>query len=114
MAQAHILGFPRIGAQRELKFALETLWSGASNVAVLQETGRNLRERHWAQQAQAGMDSVAVGDFAWYDQVLNTLALLGALPARFKFDAKQLSLSDYFTAARASADHFAMEMTKWF
>ncbi|HTH44646.1 MAG TPA: 5-methyltetrahydropteroyltriglutamate--homocysteine S-methyltransferase, partial [Oxalicibacterium sp.] len=114
MATAHILGFPRIGAQRELKFAVESFWRGETSAAELQQTGKTLRQRHWAVQAQAGLDFVSVGDFAWYDQVLNTLALLGALPTRFKFDPARLSLAEYFTLARGNADHFAMEMTKWF
>ena len=71
MAKAHILGFPRIGAQRELKFAVESYWRGDTGLAALQETGKALRQRHWAIQADAGLDYVSVGDFAWYDQVLN-------------------------------------------
>jgi 5-methyltetrahydropteroyltriglutamate--homocysteine methyltransferase len=114
MARAHTLGFPRIGARRELKFALESFWRSDTDEAALQETGRALRERHWALQTQSGLDMVAVGDFAWYDHVLNTLALLGAVPARFGFDCAHLSLSQYFTLARGSREHFAMEMTKWF
>ena len=114
MALAHTLGLPRMGAQRELKFALESFWKGASNEEALQETGRMLRSRHWAAQAEAGMDFVTVGDFAWYDHVLNTLALLGALPARFGFDPRRLSMTEYFTLARGSREHHAMEMTKWF
>ena len=114
MALAHTLGFPRIGAQRELKFALESFWRGEATQTALRETGRTLRARHWAVQADAGMDLVTVGDFAWYDHVLGTLALLGAIPSRFKFDPKQLTLPNYFTMARGSSEHFAMEMTKWF
>jgi 5-methyltetrahydropteroyltriglutamate--homocysteine methyltransferase len=114
MAHAHTLGFPRIGAHRELKFALESFWRGETSEAELRATGRSLRAHHWAVQADAGMDRVTVGDFAWYDHVLNTLALLGAIPARFKLDPKQLHLEDYFTLARGSPEHFAMEMTKWF
>ena len=114
MAKAHILGFPRIGAQRELKFAVESFWRGDTNLTALQETGKTLRQRHWAVQADARLDFVSVGDFAWYDQVLNTLALLGAVPTRFKFDPKKLTLADYFTLARGNPEHFAMEMTKWF
>ncbi len=114
MALAHTLGFPRIGAQRELKFALESFWQGETGEASLLETGRSLRERHWSIQADAGMDLVTVGDFAWYDHVLNTLALLGAIPSRFHFNPKQLSISEYFTLARGGSEHFAMEMTKWF
>jgi len=114
MAKAHILGFPRIGAQREWKFAVEAYWRGETDLAGLQQTGRALRQRHWALQAQAGLDVVTVGDFAWYDHVLNTLALLGAVPTRFGFDPRRLTLSDYFTLARGDAGRFAMEMTKWF
>ncbi|HEX7633695.1 MAG TPA: 5-methyltetrahydropteroyltriglutamate--homocysteine S-methyltransferase [Noviherbaspirillum sp.] len=114
MALAHTLGFPRIGAQRELKFALEAFWRGDSNEVALRETGSTLRSHHWALQSASGMDVVTVGDFAWYDHVLNTLALLGAVPSRFGFDPKRLALADYFTLARGSKEHFAMEMTKWF
>ncbi|MDE2429395.1 MAG: 5-methyltetrahydropteroyltriglutamate--homocysteine S-methyltransferase [Burkholderiales bacterium] len=114
MAKAHILGFPRIGAQRELKFAQEAFWRGEIDEISLQDIGRDLRARHWATQKAAGLDYVSVGDFAWYDQVLSTLALLGALPRRFGFDDKALGLADYYLAARGDATHFAMEMTKWF
>ena len=112
--QAHILGFPRMGAHRELKFALESFWRGESTEAQLRETGRSLRQRHWALQRDAGLAQVAVGDFAWYDTTLTLAATLGALPARFGFDAKQLTLPQYFELARGRADQPAMEMTKWF
>jgi 5-methyltetrahydropteroyltriglutamate--homocysteine methyltransferase len=114
MTQAHIPGFPRIGAHRELKFALESFWRGESDEPALRQASRALRVRHWQAQAQAGIDWVTVGDFAHYDHVLGTLALLGAIPPRFGFDPRQLTLSDYFTLARGGSDHFAMEMTKWF
>jgi 5-methyltetrahydropteroyltriglutamate--homocysteine methyltransferase len=114
MALAHTLGFPRIGAQRELKFALESFWKNDSNEEQLHQTGRDLRQRHWQQQADAGMDLVTVGDFAWYDQILGTLALLGAIPSRFGIAPTTLTLSHYFTMARGDQTHFAMEMTKWF
>ena len=114
MTVAHILGFPRIGAQRELKFSLESFWRQESTEADLRRVGADLRAHAWRQQAEAGLDMVTVGDFAWYDQVLNTLALLGATPSRFAATASQLSLTDYFTMARGDAGNFAMEMTKWF
>ncbi|HEV2610380.1 MAG TPA: 5-methyltetrahydropteroyltriglutamate--homocysteine S-methyltransferase [Noviherbaspirillum sp.] len=114
MAIAHILGFPRIGAQRELKFALEGYWRGEIAEGALRDTGRRLREQHWALQADAGLDLVTVGDFAWYDQVLTTLALLGATPERFGADPAALTLQDYFRMARGGDNCFAMEMTKWF
>lgn len=103
-----------MGARRELKFALESFWRGDSTEAQLRDTGRTLRQRHWALQREAGLAQVAVGDFAWYDTTLTLAATLGALPARFGFDAKRLTLSQYFELARGRADQPAMEMTKWF
>ncbi|GAA5787139.1 5-methyltetrahydropteroyltriglutamate--homocysteine S-methyltransferase [Chitiniphilus shinanonensis] len=114
MTIAHVLGFPRIGAQRELKFALEGFWQGAIDETELAAVGSQLRRRHWAWQKEAGLDFVCVGDFAWYDQVLNTAALLGALPARFGFDPATLTLKQYFELARGNAAQPALEMTKWF
>ena len=113
MAVAHVLGYPRIGAQRELKVAMESFWKGETDESALRATGVALRARHWAAQAAAGMDFVTVGDFAWYDQILGTLALLGATPARFGADAA-VDLHDYYAMARGDDTHFAMEMTKWF
>lgn len=114
MAIAHLLGFPRIGAQRELKFAVESFWKGDSTDEALHLAGRTLRMRHWDLQRAAGLDFVTVGDFAWYDHVLSTLAHLGCLPARFGFDAATLSLTQYFAMARGNKEQPAMEMTKWF
>jgi len=115
MTQTHILGFPRIGAQRELKHALESFWRGDDpDAARLVDTGRMLRARHWQAQRDAGQTLVTVGDFAWYDHILSLCVALGALPRRFGFDARQLSLSEYFALARGNADQPAMDMTKWF
>lgn len=114
MALTHILGYPRIGAQRELKFAQEAFWRGEHSEAQLRSVGAQLRARHWQSQRDAGLDQVAVGDFAWYDATLSLSATLGALPARFGFDAKTLSLAQYFELARGNAAQPAMEMTKWF
>ena len=114
MARTHILGFPRIGAQRELKFAQEAFWRGEHTETALRETGATLRARHWQLQRDAGLDVVTVGDFAWYDQMLSWCATLGALPARFGFDARQLTLAQYYELARGNAAQPAMEMTKWF
>ncbi|WP_288842858.1 5-methyltetrahydropteroyltriglutamate--homocysteine S-methyltransferase [uncultured Deefgea sp.] len=112
--KAHILGFPRIGAERELKFALEKFWRDEISEAELVKVGQTLRRRHWAWQSEADLDWVSVGDFAWYDQILNTAALLGCLPERFGFDPKRLSLSQYFALARGNAEQPALEMTKYF
>ncbi|MDE2593735.1 MAG: 5-methyltetrahydropteroyltriglutamate--homocysteine S-methyltransferase, partial [Burkholderiales bacterium] len=119
MVRTHVLGFPRIGAQRELKFAQEAFWKAspqdkASAEAALKETGRQLRQRHWQIQKDAGLSWVTVGDFAWYDNMLTLCATLGSLPERFGFDAQALSLAQYFELARGNAEQPAMEMTKWF
>ncbi|WP_454766385.1 5-methyltetrahydropteroyltriglutamate--homocysteine S-methyltransferase [Cupriavidus campinensis] len=114
MARTHILGFPRIGARRELKFAQEAFWRGETPESALRETGATLRRRHWQLQADAGLATVAVGDFAWYDQMLGLTALLGALPRRFGFDPATLTLAQYYELARGNAAQPAMEMTKWF
>ena len=123
MTTTHNLGFPRIGAQRELKFALEAYWKGASSREQLQALGAQLRQRHWANQAD--LDLVPVGDFAFYDQVLDMSFTLGNLPERvqsFQGDA----LDNYFRVARgrsaqSTESHAACcggvaagEMTKWF
>lgn len=113
MARTHISGFPRIGAHRELKFAQESFWRGESDDAYLRGVGKELRARHWELQRAAGLDFVAVGDFAWYDPMLNLTALLGALPERFGFEPKTLSLAQYHELARGNKAQPAMEMTKW-
>ncbi|MEN3352432.1 MAG: 5-methyltetrahydropteroyltriglutamate--homocysteine methyltransferase, partial [Betaproteobacteria bacterium] len=114
MARTHILGFPRIGTQRELKFALETFWRGESNEATLRKVSSELRRRHWDIQRNAGLDQIAAGDFALYDHVLDHTTLFGALPPRFGFDPHELTLSQYFELARGNTAQPAMEMTKWF
>ncbi|SDD71357.1 methionine synthase (B12-independent) [Cupriavidus sp. YR651] len=114
MARTHTLGFPRIGARRELKFAQEAFWRGETSEVALRDTGATLRRRHWQLQADAGLATVAAGDFAWYDQMLGLTTLLGALPRRFGFDAAALTLAQYYELARGNAAQPAMEMTKWF
>lgn len=114
MARTHILGFPRIGAQRELKFAQESFWRGEADEAHLRGVAKTLRERHWQRQRAASLDFVTVGDFAFYDQMLAMSVLFGALPERFGFDASRLTLARHFELARGNAAQPAMEMTKWF
>lgn len=118
MATAHNLGFPRIGAKRELKQAVEAYWRGELDAGALLQTGRELRLRHWRLQAAAGLTQVPVGDFSWYDQVLDTSALLGAVPARFGWNGATVDLDTLFRMARGRApggpDAPACEMTKWF
>ena len=118
MAKTHNLGFPRIGAKRELKFALEKFWRGEIDRATLEETGHALKVENW--QRQARLDRVPVGDFSFYDHVLDTSFLLGNLPQRVR-DLEGDALDQYFRVARgrSACDHgcvhvAAGEMTKWF
>ena len=103
--QLHTLGFPRIGARRELKTALEAYWRGDTDAEALEDAGRALRARHWQQQADAGLDLVTVGDFAFYDQVANHIQLFGCEPERFGFDASAPALERYFAMARGAREH---------
>ncbi len=114
MVTTHNLGFPRIGARRELKSALEGYWQGKLSEAELYETGKMLRAQHWQAQQEAGLTYIPVGDFAWYDHMLNMTALLGAAPARFGFNSSALTLEQYFALARGTKAQGAMELTKWF
>ncbi len=114
----HNLGFPRMGANRELKFALESYWKGETNTDTLLTTAYGLRQQHWNTQQQAGLDFVPVGDFALYDHVLNTSLMLGNIPPRFQQGRADNELDQYFRMARGRAPTgeptFACEMTKWF
>src|SRR5580704_15792392 len=74
------LGFPRIGSMRELKTTLEKYWSGAASADDLRATAGALRARHWFVQAKAGLDHIPSNDFSLYDQMLDTIAMLGAFP----------------------------------
>lgn len=122
----HVPGFPRIGAARELKFALERYWRDELSASELEQTAAALRARHWAAQRDAGLDYVTVGDFALYDHVANHIQLLGCEPTRFAFGAAETPLQRYCIMARgrsgrdectcgsAHAASPALAMTKWF
>ncbi len=116
--QAHNLGFPRIGAQRELKFALERYWRGEIDRETLEAEGRALRAAHWQRQQAAGLDWIPVGDFSFYDQVLDHSAMFGVVPERFDWDGGEVDPDLYFRMARGRAPSgepaAACEMTKWF
>lgn len=114
MSVSHILGFPRIGAKRELKFALEGFWRGEIDASAVEATATMLKRRHWDWQKQAGLSWITVGDFALYDQVLSTLELLGALPTRYRLTSGTKSLTSLLGCARGTPQQPAMEMTKWF
>jgi 5-methyltetrahydropteroyltriglutamate--homocysteine methyltransferase len=117
MATTHNLGFPRIGKNRELKFALEKYWRGETTLAELTNSGEQVSAENWLLQQQ--LDWLPVGDFSFYDHVLDTSLLVGNLPKRVD---QRLNLDDqYFQAARGRSSSaieqqtsFAAEMTKWF
>jgi 5-methyltetrahydropteroyltriglutamate--homocysteine methyltransferase len=124
--RTHNLGFPRIGAKRELKRVLESFWAGKTSEAQLLETAKAIRAENWRTQQAAGIDLIPSNDFSFYDQVLDTSALLGAVPERFHWSGNNVDLKTYFAMARGvsktedcgtcSGNHAttALEMTKWF
>ncbi|NBI41575.1 5-methyltetrahydropteroyltriglutamate--homocysteine S-methyltransferase [[Haemophilus] felis] len=114
MTTFHVLGFPRVGAKRELKFAQERYWRKELDEQDLLDLAKALREKNWKHQADANADFVAVGDFTFYDHILDLQVATGAIPARFGFDSQNLTLDQYFQLARGNKEQFAIEMTKWF
>ncbi|MBD9470843.1 5-methyltetrahydropteroyltriglutamate--homocysteine S-methyltransferase [Pseudoxanthomonas sp. PXM01] len=118
MTTVTTLGFPRIGAKRELKTALESYWRGDTTADDLQNTARDLRHRHWQLQRDAGADVVPCNDFALYDHVLDTAFLFDAIPDAYRALADADPLAGYFALARGvqrdGTDLRALEMTKWF
>ncbi len=112
------LGFPRIGARRELKHALESYWRGQSDAAQLQASAAALRVRHWQLQRDAGVNVPPSNDFSLYDHVLDTAVLFDAIPARYRPLLERAPLEGYFAMARGlqrgDVDLHALEMTKWF
>ncbi len=110
MSKNFITGFPRIGEQRELKFALEKFWSGKSSFKEVQSVAKELKSRHWAYQKEAGINYISVNDFSYYDLVLDNIITFGCIPPRFELEKEEL----YFSLARGNKSSVAMEMTKWF
>lgn len=112
----HSLGLPRIGKNRELKRALESYWKGNISEDELERQGRNIRMENWQLQKQNGLDMVNVGDFSFYDHVLDTSFLLGHLPRRFENATVSSELDRYFGVARGlTGQHIEPSaMTKWF
>ncbi|WP_424688127.1 5-methyltetrahydropteroyltriglutamate--homocysteine S-methyltransferase [Halarcobacter ebronensis] len=111
MSKSYVIGFPRIGEQRELKKILEKYWSKNCSFKEVEEVASVLRKRHWKYQKDAGIKYISSNDFSFYDNVLDTCVLLNAIPKRFK-DLENEEL--YFSMARGNKTSVAMEMTKWF
>jgi 5-methyltetrahydropteroyltriglutamate--homocysteine methyltransferase len=118
MALSNVSGFPRIGRNRELKFATEGYWRGETSADQLAATAKTIRVENWKLMQDAGIDLIPSNDFSYYDQVLDTIALVGAVPERYDWDGGEVNLDTYFAMARGrqsdGVDVTAMEMTKWF
>ncbi|WP_457564570.1 5-methyltetrahydropteroyltriglutamate--homocysteine S-methyltransferase [Caminibacter sp.] len=108
----YVVGFPRIGEQRELKKALESYWSGKITQDELKKTASELRKRHWTYQKNAGIDFISINDFSFYDNMLDTTVMVNAIPEKYKDIENELDR--YFAMARGDDNHKAQEMTKWF
>ena len=111
MSKNYVIGFPRIGEQRELKFALESYWAKKSDFSEVQKVASELKKRHWNYQKEAGIDFISSNDFSLYDTMLDTSILLGAIPKRFQHLREE---ELYFAMARGNKEATACEMTKWF
>ncbi|KAG2685405.1 hypothetical protein I3760_10G124100 [Carya illinoinensis] len=111
---SHIVGYPRMGPKRELKFALESFWDGKSSAEDLKKVAADLRSSIWKQMADAGIKHIPSNTFSYYDQVLDTTAMLGAVPPRYNWNGGEIGFDIYFSMARGNASVPAMEMTKWF
>nr|BAJ88127.1 predicted protein [Hordeum vulgare subsp. vulgare] len=111
---SHIVGYPRMGPKRELKFALESFWDGKSSAEDLEKVATDLRASIWKQMSEAGIKYIPSNTFSYYDQVLDTTAMLGAVPDRYSWTGGEIGHSTYFSMARGNATVPAMEMTKWF
>ncbi len=111
MSKNYVVGFPRIGEQRELKKALESFWAKQISFSDVQSVASKLKKKHWNYQKEAGIEYVSSNDFSLYDNILDTAVMLGAIPQRFShLQDEEL----YFAMARGAQDTLAMEMTKWF
>ena len=112
------IGYPRIGPKRELKKVLESYWKGDVDENELQKTAKELRKNVWTVQKDNGIDLITSNDFSFYDQILDMICLLGAVPKRYKWSGNNVDLKTYFAMARGSQtkdlDVGALEMTKWF
>ncbi|WP_026804061.1 5-methyltetrahydropteroyltriglutamate--homocysteine S-methyltransferase [Aliarcobacter lanthieri] len=111
MSKNYVIGFPRIGEKRELKKVLEQYWAKQTDFNEVKYVASQLRKRHWTYQKEAKINFIASNDFSYYDNMLDTSILLGAIPQRFQH-LKDEEL--YFAMARGNQDCVAMEMTKWF
>lgn len=112
MSKNLVIGFPRIGEKRELKFALERYWSGERDFSVVEEVAKELKAKSWQRQKASGISYISSNDFSYYDQMLDTIIMVGAIPRRFQ--KIEDATKRYFAMARGYEDGVAMSMSKWF
>ncbi|MFG3197705.1 5-methyltetrahydropteroyltriglutamate--homocysteine S-methyltransferase [Streptomyces sp. NPDC048208] len=113
-ARSTVYGYPRQGQDRELKKAVEGYWKGRVDADALRATAAGIRRADWQALAEAGIDEVPTGDFSYYDHVLDTTVMVGAIPARHRAAVAADPLEGYFAMARGTQDVPPLEMTKWF
>ncbi|MCL2552996.1 MAG: 5-methyltetrahydropteroyltriglutamate--homocysteine S-methyltransferase [Actinomycetia bacterium] len=113
-ARATVYGYPRQGPRRELKKAIEGYWKGRVSADSLRSTAAELRRDNWRRLADAGIQDVPTGDFSYYDHVLDTTVMVGAIPERHRDAVAADPLDGYFAMARGTQDVPPLEMTKWF
>ncbi|MCX4445354.1 5-methyltetrahydropteroyltriglutamate--homocysteine S-methyltransferase [Streptomyces sp. NBC_01789] len=113
-ARATVYGYPRQGQNRELKKAIEGYWKGRVTADALRETAADLRRANWQQLTDAGIHEVPTGDFSYYDHVLDTTVMVGAIPERHRAAVAADGVDGYFAMARGTQDVAPLEMTKWF
>ncbi|MFC7679845.1 5-methyltetrahydropteroyltriglutamate--homocysteine S-methyltransferase [Paenibacillus sp. GCM10028914] len=114
MVQSSVLGYPRIGAKREWKKALEAFWSGKLEEEDFHNQLQEIRLNHLRKQQEKGIDLIAVNDFSYYDHILDTATMFGIVPKRFNYEGGIVPLSIYYGIARGTKEATASEMTKWF
>ena len=113
-ARATVHGYPRQGRGRELKKAIEGYWKGRVDADALRTTAAELRRTNWRHLTDAGIHEVPTGDFSYYDHVLDTTVMVGAIPERHRAAVELNALDGYFAMARGTQDVAPLEMTKWF
>ncbi|GKU82629.1 5-methyltetrahydropteroyltriglutamate--homocysteine S-methyltransferase [Niallia sp. NCCP-28] len=114
MVKSSNIGYPRIGENREWKKALEQYWAGKLEQKNFLKEMETIRLTHLKKQQEKGIDFIPVGDFSFYDHMLDTAAMFGLIPKRFDYKGGEVSLDQYFSIARGSKNAVASEMTKWF
>ncbi|OEV09538.1 5-methyltetrahydropteroyltriglutamate--homocysteine S-methyltransferase [Streptomyces nanshensis] len=113
-ARPTVYGVPRQGRNRELKKAIEGYWKGRVTAEDLRRTAAELRRTNWRLLADAGIEEVPTGDFSYYDHVLDTSVMVGAVPERHRSAVEADALDGYFAMARGTQEVAPLEMTKWF